>query len=425
MHKKHTITIGLDGVPFPLLKYMTNHDIMPNFKALAERSIFTPMESSIPEISSVAWSSAITGVNPGSHGIFGFIDLAEGSYITTFPNFSSLKAKPFWDKDPSKRSVILNVPSTFPAKEMNGVLISGFVALDLKRATYPQSLLPALNEMDYRIDVDFERAAESLGFFLKDLDRTLKARIAAYRYLWQDKDWDNFMLVFTGTDRLMHFLWNAYEDRNHEHHDAFLDHFKQIDNVIGEIVGKMNEDDALIMLSDHGFERLDKDVFVNHVLIQEKMLLFDTEPPSNLKDISAQSRAFALDPGRIYLNDKARFPKGRVTPDDRETILKDLIDMFDSLTIDGRKVIERCHRREEIYEGPYIDRAPDIVLTANSGLNLRGTLNPQTLYSNGTLTGKHTQHDAFLLVYGGSDKIITHKPRVSDLVQIMNKISEE
>lgn len=425
MQRKRSIIIGLDGVPFPLLKDLFDRSVMPHFKALAERSIFRQMESSIPEISSVAWSSAITGVNPGTHGIFGFTDLAEGSYITTFPNFTALKTAPFWEQDTARRSVILNVPSTYPAREMNGVLISGFVALDLKRATYPASLIPKLNEIGYRVDVDFERASESLGYFLQDLDNALKARIAAYRYFWENIDWDVFMLVFTGTDRLMHFLWNAYEDPEHEYHEAFLDHFRQIDAVIGEITDKMNDRDNLIMLSDHGFERLDKDIFVNHVLKQHNMLSFETEIPKNLKDISSHSKAFALDPGRIYINDSARFPRGLVMPQDREAVIGDLINIFNEFTIDGKKVIKRCFRREEIYHGQYSDRGPDIVLLANSGLNLRGTLNSDSAYSNGTLTGKHTQHDAFLLVHGGSDRIVPQKPCVSDMVNILNNSSEE
>ncbi len=419
MHKKRTIIIGLDGVPFPMLEDLAKRSVMPNFKALSERSVFTPMQSSIPEISSVAWSSAITGVNPGTHGIFGFTDLAEGTYTTIFPNYTALKAPPFWEQDPLKKYVILNVPSTFPARKINGVLISGFVALDLKRATYPTSLLPTLNEMDYRIDVDFERASESLGFFLKDLDKALKARITTYRYLWHNEDWDIFMLVFTGTDRLMHFLWNAYEEEDHEHHTAFLDHFRQIDGVIGEIMDSKGEEDLLVMLSDHGFEKLEMEVFVNYALTEHGFLSFENDSPSTLKDISNNTRAFILDPGRIYLNDKSRFPKGSVLSNDRVQILNELEEVFNSLSIGGRKVIKQCHRREDIYQGPCVERGPDLVLTANPGFNLRGTLKPHTLYSNGTLSGKHTQDDAFLLVHGGSDKIVPPKPCVSDLVHII------
>lgn len=423
MKKKRTVIIGLDGVPYRLIKELSQNGTMPNVGILISDGVFRQMESSIPEISSVAWSSIITGANPGKHGIFGFTDLAPESYRTIFPNFSSLKAPPFWEQDNTTRSVIINVPITFPARELNGVLIAGFVALDLTRATYPPSLVPQLKSMDYRIDVDFQRANESASFFLTDLNRTLQARISAYRYLWKTEDWSTFMLVFTGTDRLMHFLWDAYEDNDHIHHSAFLDHFHQIDEAIGEIVQRMGDNDSIIMLSDHGFERLDKDIYVNYVLKQEELLKFESESPASLKDIAEDTKAFALDPGRIYINFKDKYPRGCVVADERESILKDLESVFHSLEIDGKKVIKHCFRKEEIYEGPLLPQAPDMVLLGNEGFNLRGGIKTKELAETGSLTGKHTQADAFLLLRGSFDRIIVpERPCVSDIVNIMNKL---
>ena len=68
------------------------------------------------------------------------------------------------------------------------------------------------------------------------------------------------MLVFTATDRLMHFLWDVYEDKDHKYHNLFLEHFRKIDQAVGEINARLNDDDLLIMHSDHGFERLGKDI---------------------------------------------------------------------------------------------------------------------------------------------------------------------
>ena len=221
--KKRTVIIGLDGVPYRLIENFCQTGIMAETQKLIDKGIFMKMESSIPEISSVAWSSIITGKNPGEHGIFGYTDIPLGTYRLSFPNFVNLKAEPFWQKDKTNRSIILNVPSTFPVKPINGIHISGFVSLDLERSVYPKSLIPRLNEFNYQIDVDSSKAHKSIDLFLTDLDKTLKARIATYRHLWENEDWDTFMLVFTGTDRLSHFLWDAYEDENHPHHILLLD----------------------------------------------------------------------------------------------------------------------------------------------------------------------------------------------------------
>ncbi len=145
--KSKTIIIGLDGVPFDMLKGFAEDGTMPNTAKLISTGVFKHMRSSIPDISSVAWSSIITGVNPASHGIFGFIDLRPNSYKMCFPNFSDLKAAPFWAQTDS-RSVIINVPSTYPVKPMNGVHISGFVSIDFAKSVYPPSITDTLRSLD-------------------------------------------------------------------------------------------------------------------------------------------------------------------------------------------------------------------------------------------------------------------------------------
>jgi predicted AlkP superfamily phosphohydrolase/phosphomutase len=419
--KSRIAIIGLDGMPYRLIRHLSEHGTMPHTRALIEEGTFRQMESSIPEISSVAWSSIITGKNPAEHGIFGFTDLAPGTYRMIFPNFNSLKAPAFWEREGSGRSVIINVPSTYPARELNGVLIAGFVALDLEKATYPPSLVPKLNSMDYRIDVDYQRAGESISYFLTDLDRTLRARIATYRYLWDAEDWDIFMLVFTGVDRLAHFLWHAYENPAHEYHAAFLDHLHHIDQVIGEIAEKM-EDGVLIMLSDHGFEQLDKEVYVNFLLQREGFLRFESGLPSNFKYIGEGTKAFALDPGRIYVHLKGKYPRGCVDSADREMVIRDLESLLASLEINGRRVMRRVYRKEEIYEGPLFDQAPDLIPVASTGFNLRPSLNTGRLWGKDQRTGKHSQHDAFLLVRGeGAEGIVPEKPKVTDVVSILDE----
>jgi len=424
--KKRTVIIGLDGMPYRLIKDLSENGTMPNMRALIEEGISRQMESSIPEVSSVAWSSVITGKNPGEHGIFGFTDLIPGTYSMFFPNFSNLKATPFWEREGSGRSVIINVPSTYPARRLNGVLISGFVAPNLQKATYPPSLVPELERMDYRLDVDSEKAHESIDLFLKDLDRALQARISAYRYLWDKEDWRTFMLVFTGTDRLAHFLWDAYEDETHKYHPAFLDHLHQIDEVIGEIVSRMDENELLILLSDHGFERLEKDVYVNFILRKEGFLKLEGDS-ENLKDVGADTKAFALDPGRIYLNVKGKYPRGSVKPEEREAITQDIESLFESFQIEGKKVVKSIYRKEEIFKGPFIEQAPDLVLVADTGFNLKAKIKAKKLYGKDIFTGKHSQADAFLLVKGVSisKEIIPEKLCVSDLVGIIDQLRKE
>ena len=425
-NKKRIVIIGLDGVPYRLIENLSNNNLMPETKKLTEKGVFRQMESSIPEVSSVAWSSIITGKNPGEHGIFGYTDIPLGTYRLSFPNFKNLKAPPFWQRNPDRKYIIVNVPSTFPVSPLNGIHISGFVSLDLERSVYPQSLIPKLRELNYQIDVDSSKAHKSIDMFLTDLDKTLKARISAYRYLWDKEDWDTFMLVFTGTDRLSHFLWDAYENETHEYHSTFLDHFRQIDKVIGEIASKLSKDDTLILLSDHGFELLEKEVNVNFLLRKNGFLKLKPESKRHFADIDHGTKAFALEPARIYINLKNKYPRGSVNESEYDTLIGEIIEIFQDLEFEERKIIKKIFRKEEVYKGPYTNQAPDIVLIPNKGFNLKAGINAGELFEKGIFTGKHTQHDAFLLVFNCFEKdIIPDEPTVSDVCGIIDKLKSK
>ena len=394
---KRTVILGLDGVPFGLLKDFADKNIMPNTKEIISKGIFKKMQSSIPEVSSVAWASLITGNNPAEHGIFGFTDFRPNSYELKFPNFNDLNLPPFWNSIEGK-SIIVNVPSTYPVRRLNGVHISGFVSVELEKSVYPLSLIPKLKELDYRLDVDSQLAHKSLDLFLEDLSKTLMARVQTYRFLWDYVNWQLFMFVFTGTDRLMHFLWDACEDDRHKYHSDFLNHFRRIDEIIGEINSKIGDNDLLIILSDHGFERLDKNIYINYLLKREGFLKLQDAGEAGWSHIDYSAKAFALEPARIYLHLKNKYSRGRVESEDREKILRDLEELLYSLEIDNKKVVRDIFRKEAIYAGSLLERAPDLILVGNKGFNLKAAINADKLDDKGIFNGKHTQDDAFLLV---------------------------
>ncbi len=417
--KQRTLIIGLDGVPYGMIKDLAETGVMPNTAKLISQSIFTKMSSSIPEVSSVAWSSMITGTNPGRHGVFGFMDLQPNSYKMKFPNFTDLKEKPFWETWQGK-SVIVNVPSTYPVRPMNGVIISGFVSLDLEKAVYPASLVPQLQGMDYRLDANSELAHRNMDLFLQDVDNTLAGLIKAGRYLWDYTDWQNFMFTFTTTDRLLHFLWDAFEQKDHKYRYVFLEHFRRIDKAIGEMTGKITDRDLLVMLSDHGFERLDYDVYLNRLLMQEGLLQFkDGEDPA-LPNICYGTKAFAMEPARFYVNYKGKYPCGSVEPDQGEEVLSQIQPILESFQIDGKKVIRDIYRKEDLYSGPCMDIAPDLICVGQQHFNLRASLKVDKLYDKPVFTGKHTQDTAFLLVKGPVDaKTVPAVPTVADVKGII------
>jgi len=390
--------IGLDGVPYDLLRTLIRDGVMPALEDIVQEGILRKMRSSIPAVSSVAWSSVITGTNPGQHGIFGFTDLAAGSYRLCFPNYAHLKIRPFWEQDQSRRAIIINVPSTYPVRPMNGVHIAGFVAPSLDKTVYPPEWRDRLAAMEYEVDVDSSTAHQSTDLFLRKLDQSLEKRMQVAISLIEEP-WDTFMLVFTGTDRLLHFLWAALQDEAHPFHDRVVSYFGKVDRSIEMLVERLGDDVPLVMLSDHGFEHLQCQVNINYVLRREGFLSFRQNPPRSMNDIAEDTVAFALDPGRVYLHLRDRFPRGRVRPHERERILQELETALRELRVEGRPAVKDVVCGQEIYHGPQASRGPDLVAVPNEGIEFKAGVKAEAeVEEPGPFTGKHREDNAFLFV---------------------------
>jgi predicted AlkP superfamily phosphohydrolase/phosphomutase len=410
--KPRAVVLGLDGVPYTLLKDLGNAGHIPNMSSIFSKGYLGQTSVCIPEISSVSWSSFMTGAQSGEHGIFGFMDFEPGTYKMYFPNFTQLKAPTLWDDlaGHSKKTVVINMPATYPARPINGAIISGFVAIDINRAVHPPALIPRLNQMDYRIDVDTMKARENHDFLFKELDATLEGRRKAVDFLWKEIPWDAFIVVVTGTDRLMHFLWEAYEDKGHPYHQAFLDYFGRVDAFVGHVYDRFqalggSEDgkNQFFMLSDHGFTSIKTEVYLNRWLQENGYLTYQKEQPETIMDIGPGAKAFAMDPSRIYINSKNKYPLGAVAPEDYEQVREEIKQGLETLTYkDGNRIAKKIFFKEELYHGPYVDQAPDLVVLSHHGYDLKGKVKTDAVFGRSNLVGMHTQDDAFFYGSGGT-----------------------
>ena len=399
--KRRACVVGLDGVPFSLIQEMASSGVMPAMADLLKQSPFLKMKASLPEISAVSWTDFMTGKNSGTHGIFGFTDLKDNSYDLRFPNFSSVQTETFWDilGRHKKRSIVINQPSTYPARAIPGILISGFVALELSKAVSPQNLVSMLNELNYQIDIDTLKSREDHDFMWKELNNTLAGRQKAFDVLWE-QDWDFFELVFTGTDRLHHFLWDAYQNREHPAHQKFLDYYHRIDAFLDSIIRRFLDVngnlDGLFLLSDHGFAGIEQEVYLNAWLKKEGYLSFSSPSPNSLEEINPSSKAFAMDPNRIYLHDKGRYPKGHVLPGEKEDLKQEIAAKLDNLMYDGKKVVRQVFDASTIYSGPLVEKGPDLIVLSRSGFDMKGSVKKKDIFGRSKLQGMHTWDDAFL-----------------------------
>ncbi len=398
--QKRVVVIGLDGVPYSLIHNLTQQGIMPRTGRWLTAGRLYPMKASLPEISAVSWTDFMTGVDSGTHGIFGFTDLKPGTYELRFPNFFDVQAQTIWDKlgQQGKKSIVINQPATYPARPVRGVLISGFVAIDLAKAVYPPQELKRLKEIDYTIDVDTAAARSDHRVLWSDLEKTLSSRRQALELYWPE-DWSYFELVITGTDRLHHYLWKASQNPKHPAYQAFLDYYRALDELIDIIITRFEaltgSLDNLFLLSDHGFASLEKEVNLNAWLKDQGLLRFLRPDPQDLSDIDDDSVAFALDPNRVYLNLRGKFARGKIDLADRDRWQEEIKQALLELTFDGKKVIRTVFTAEEVYRGPFVSRGPDLIAVSYPGFDLKGSVKKKEIFLASDLEGMHTWDDAF------------------------------
>jgi predicted AlkP superfamily phosphohydrolase/phosphomutase len=293
------------------------------------------------------------------------------------------------------KSLVVNIPGTFPARPVQGALIAGFVSPSLERAVWPERLLPELKELDYAVDVDLGLGHRDLRAFVDELFRAHDVRRQALRLLLEREPWDLAYLAFTGTDRLHHFLWGQWEDGEEPWASDFLRYYREVDAGVADIVERLPEGTEIILLSDHGFCRLEREVYVNRLLERDGWLVLRGEG-NRLPELDAdRTRAFALDPSRIYVNLRGREPQGSVDPGDLDRVVGELKQWAEELPW-----VEQAVPREEAFTGPESDRAPDLVLVSRCGFDPKGALRTRETEGPSVFTGMHTYDDAFVVWAG-------------------------
>jgi predicted AlkP superfamily phosphohydrolase/phosphomutase len=407
--RKRLFVLSIDGVPFSFLKKAFASGMMPEFAYLSRQGAFVRMKSVIPTISSVAWATFMTGVNPAKHNIYGFVEKDEEMH-RTIPTSRDLKAKTLWERlnEQEKRTIVINVPMTYPPKPLNGILVSGFLSPSLEKACWPPAVSQKLSAMGYIVDPDPRKAKDDKDGFLEDCFEALRVRREAALEFLRSEDWDFFMLHLMETDRVNHFYWDAYLSRGAgeqgggaRYHQRFWEFYREVDRVIKEVHEALPEGTEFLVLSDHGFCGIEKEVDINAYLCEQGFLEF-REGAEEPAELLPHSKAYSLIPGRIFINLKGRELTGSVEPDDyeslREEIIRSLLDFRDPDT--GAYIIKHVYRREEIYDGPYFSRAADLIAHPHRGYDLKAKIGESQLFARSHRVGMHTYEDASLFVKG-------------------------
>jgi predicted AlkP superfamily phosphohydrolase/phosphomutase len=426
------LVIGLDGATFDLIDPWVEQGKLPVLAKCLKEGTRSNLLSTPLSNSAQAWSSFITGKNPGKHGIYDFFESRTDSYGVRFLNASFRKGRSLWRlvSDSGKKVGVMNVPMTYPAEAVNGVFLSGLDSPGIdSNFTYPRGLIEEINQQVGRYILEpgiwgyIRRGRPDIA--LQKLLEMVRIRTATARYLMKSRDWNLFVVVYTATDKVQHHFWKYIDPTRPEYHadlsysDAIFQVYQEIDKSIKILLETAGEASVIIM-SDHGAGPSSRrTMYINRWLNKEGFLhskdsgkisgrfgrikynLLEKTSNEIKRILPRKTKEFMLRlfpeirnkidsvlllPGidwsrtkaysrenhpAVFINTAGREAEGIVKPGQQyEDVRNQIIEKLKNLSCPetGHHIVGQIFRREDIYHGPESFKAPDIIFQWNQSL---------------------------------------------------------
>ncbi|MBN2498876.1 MAG: alkaline phosphatase family protein [Deltaproteobacteria bacterium] len=426
MTVRRLLMVGWDGADPDRLAALMDRGRLPVLADMRRRGVFGRLESTVPPSSLPAWTSALTGLGPGRHGLVDFVRRAPGAYRLELVGSADREASllPWIAGQAGLRAACLGVPGTFPAEPLPGAVISGFDSPAAQqaggRAFFPRSLGERLRRRGIVWPYGgLDELAVGPGWHRRARRRLLvnieqKTR-AAELLLREEADFDLFVLVYSESDTAAHHFW-AFADPGSPRHrpeprlaDTLDAVYEALDRALGRLLLQLEPDGTALALSDHGAGGAsDTLVHLNRFLARQGWLRFAPRPiaaraarafrdaaarwlPAGLKQAALRfeplarlalrtdglarfgdldlpaSRAFCdglpQSPG-IWIHLRGRDPLGCVAPEDYEALRERIAAALLDLRdpASGLPAVARVRRREDALEGRFAGRAPDLLV---------------------------------------------------------------
>ncbi|MBU4288001.1 MAG: alkaline phosphatase family protein [Proteobacteria bacterium] len=431
------LVIGLDCGSFRFIKPYAKEGALPNLKRVMRTGVARTLKSTVPPVSPPAWATFLTGKNPGQHGIFQFVEMNVKNYNFTsnlLINSGLFSGSTFIDyiSDSNLKVGVIKVPFTYPPWKVNGFMVSGEPSPDWKKAhTYPPELSDKIGKVNLGSSADFMRYNVDELFRHLKFDCDIRTKIAVD--MLEKDSYDFFMLVHTITDAASHRFWKYtdptcpnYKNSFEKYQNIIKDIYIESDKSIGKILEGIDKDTTVFFMSDHGSDRKPIHIFhINSWLKQMGYLQchnnFSLSKPiwlvlSKIKDLlpavlrhlivfTLQSKfqkklnalktkvadfnwentkAYAVNLYTTYegiaLNLKGRQPNGIINPGaEAEQLCKEikaaLLDIKDPRN--NNKVVEKVYHREEVFNGPFAEKMPELIVQLNHNYKSGNIFNEQ------------------------------------------------
>ena len=414
------LIIGIDGGTFDLIRPWAEAGDLPNLARLMDEGVRGLLESTLPPVTSPAWPTFATGMNPGKHGVFDFIRPTGGQFDLV--NATSIHAPTLWQilSEAGRTVGVMNVPVTYPPAQVNGFVVTGMLSPMNGNITYPAGLLDRYADRlpPYRIAPRVQYKPGNETEFAADLLDLVERRGEYALRLLADYPQDFLMFHFLSTDTMQHAFWK-FVDPSHPRYEpqaaarfgpAVRQLFGRIDGFIGQMLERIPDDTTVIVMSDHGFGPLHYVVNLNLFLLEHGLLRLKRGAWTRLKtglfragltpasiwhliervglqnyvwqvskstrnkvvgkflsfdDVDwPRTRAYSIGHvGQVYVNLKGREPEGAVEPGaEYEAVRQQVIDALRDLRHPetGQPMVDQVIPGDQVVHGPYARRSPDL-----------------------------------------------------------------
>src|SRR5262245_15767852 len=283
------LVIGLDGATLDLVAPWAAAGELPVLARLMASGSWGPLRSTLPPATFPAWTSLVTGVNPGRHGVLDFVERVPGTFRVRFVNGSQRRTPALWTRlsAAGRRVAALCVPATYPPEPLHGVMVSGFDSPVTTVAdgsfVFPRAFHGEIRRLvGYLPFADFQEVRTGPRWHDRALASLLDGvarRTTVAEALLRREPWDALMVVFGESDTVAHHFWRFHDPASprhapSRHADAIRLVYRALDATIGRLLAAAG-DACVAIVSDHGSGGAsDRVVHLNRYLAQHGLLRF-------------------------------------------------------------------------------------------------------------------------------------------------------
>lgn len=371
--------LGLDCAAPELL---FSDERLVNIRRLMSAGAWGRLESVIPPITVPAWMCMSTSQDPGSLGVYGFRNRSNFTYAGLgFVDSNSIKQTAMWDHlgAQGKKAIIVGVPPNYPPRKVNGISIGCFLTPGTveHEFTHPPQLKQEIESLVGEYPVDVHGFRTDRKDWLRDqIFAMSEKQWKVVHWLLKEKEWDYFHYVDIGLDRVHHGFWDSFDPKHIKHQpgnpykNVIPDYYLWLDQQIGKALELIPEETVVLVVSDHGAQRLDGGFAVNEWLIHEGLLVLDGEMPkevtpfAKLKIDWAKTKVWSEGGyyARVFFNLEGREPRGVIPAKAYESFQDEMKEKFEALKDDhGHPLNSLVFKPREIYRNVR-NVAPDLIV---------------------------------------------------------------